>query len=67
MFYSTFGTLGDKEKILRKLEEVAVELESDMEANGWAGRTVTLKYKLATYQGAPFIVRDAIHAITDLL
>ena len=34
-----------------KLNEVAAELEKDMEQNGWTGRTVTLKYKLDTYQG----------------
>jgi DNA polymerase kappa len=36
---------------LEKLNEVAAELEKDMEQNGWTGRTVTLKYKLDTYQG----------------
>jgi DNA polymerase kappa len=41
----------EKEKILQKLDEVAAELESDMERSGWAGKTVTLKYKLDTYQG----------------
>lgn len=46
----TFSPLGDKEQILKKLEEVATELESDMEKSGWAGRTLTLKYKLDTYQ-----------------
>ncbi|KIY74363.1 IMS-domain-containing protein [Cylindrobasidium torrendii FP15055 ss-10] len=46
----TFNTLGDKEKLLQKLEEVAQELEDDMEHSGWTGRTVTLKYKLDTYQ-----------------
>ena len=49
--YRTFSPLGDKQKILEKLEEVAEELEEDMETNGWTGRTVTLKYKLDTYQG----------------
>jgi len=47
----TFNPLGDKSKILQKLEEVAVELEKDMQKTGWTGRTVTLKYKLDTYQG----------------
>ncbi|PFH53760.1 hypothetical protein AMATHDRAFT_991 [Amanita thiersii Skay4041] len=46
----TFSALGDKEKIFNKLEEIAQELEHDMETNGWTGRTVTLKYKLDTYQ-----------------
>jgi DNA polymerase kappa len=39
---------------LEKLNEVAAELEKDMEQDGWTGRTVTLKYKLDTYQGACF-------------
>ncbi|KAJ3762373.1 DNA/RNA polymerase [Lentinula raphanica] len=46
----TFHSLGDKDKILQKLEEVAEELENDMAHTGWAGRTVTLKYKLDNYQ-----------------
>ncbi|TFK44337.1 hypothetical protein BDQ12DRAFT_694850 [Crucibulum laeve] len=46
----TFSPLGDKEKILKKLHEVSVELESDMKSNSWTGRTITLKYKLDTYQ-----------------
>lgn len=47
----SFNSLGDKDKILEKLEEVAEELEEDMQKTGWAGRTVTLKYKLSTYEG----------------
>ncbi|KAF9263393.1 DNA/RNA polymerase [Marasmius fiardii PR-910] len=46
----TFNPIKDKNEILRKLEEVAVELEHDMNEGGWTGRTVTLKYKLDTYQ-----------------
>ncbi|KIL62574.1 hypothetical protein M378DRAFT_12776 [Amanita muscaria Koide BX008] len=46
----TFTPLDDKQKILEKLQEIAQELEDDMESNGWTGRTVTLKYKLDTYQ-----------------
>ncbi|KLO19428.1 DNA/RNA polymerase [Schizopora paradoxa] len=46
----TFRPLGDTQKIIEKLEEVSVELEHDMESTGWAGKTVTLKYKLDTYQ-----------------
>ncbi|KAF8973061.1 hypothetical protein BDZ97DRAFT_1779128 [Flammula alnicola] len=46
----TFSPLDSLEKILEKLDEVAAELEKDMEENGWTGRTVTLKYKLDTYQ-----------------
>ena len=48
---STFSSISDKDKILQKLEEVAAELESDMNEGGWTGKTVTLKYKLDTYQG----------------
>ena len=47
----TFHAIGDKELILEKLEEVAAELQDDMENSGWTGKTVTLKYKLDTYQG----------------
>ncbi len=47
----TFNPIDDKEKLLQKLEEISVELEEDMARNGWTGRTITLKYKLDTYQG----------------
>jgi DNA polymerase kappa len=46
----TFRSISEKEKILQKLEDIAAELEDDMESGGWAGRTVTLKYKLDTYE-----------------
>ena len=49
--YRTFHTISSKEDIFKKLEEVAAELSEDMEASGWTGKTVTLKYKLDTYQG----------------
>ena len=49
--YRTFTAIDSKDKILKKLEEVAAELEADMEGSGWTGKTVTLKYKLDTYQG----------------
>ena len=49
--YSTFSTLHKLEDVLAKLNEVAAELEKDMEDTGWMGRTITLKYKLDTYQG----------------
>lgn len=49
--HRTFSAIGDKNKILAKLEEVAAELEEDMERTGWTGKTVTLKYKLDTYEG----------------
>ena len=47
----TFRTLDTREAILEKLDHVAEELESDMRENGWAARTITLKYKLDTFQG----------------
>lgn len=47
----TFRALSDKQMILSKLEEVADELARDMVSGGWTGKTVTLKYKLDTYQG----------------
>ncbi|KAI0302716.1 hypothetical protein BC826DRAFT_1089789 [Russula brevipes] len=46
----TFKATSEKEKILQKLEDIAAELEDDMESSGWTGRTVTLKYKLDTYE-----------------
>lgn len=52
MTIRTFATLASKEKILDKLQEVAEELERDMDEEGWTGHTVTLKWKLDTFQGA---------------
>ena len=49
--HRTFNPLEEKIEILRKLEEVAEELEGDMAEKGWAGRTVTLKFKRSTYEG----------------
>ncbi|KAH7916561.1 IMS-domain-containing protein [Hygrophoropsis aurantiaca] len=46
----TFHALSDKQQIFNKLEEVAAELSGDMDNGGWTGKTVTLKYKLDTYQ-----------------
>ncbi|KAF9227351.1 DNA/RNA polymerase [Gyrodon lividus] len=46
----TFRALKDEQMILSKLEEVANELAEDMTSGGWTGKTVTLKYKLDTYQ-----------------
>ncbi|KAF8444610.1 hypothetical protein L210DRAFT_3530321 [Boletus edulis BED1] len=46
----TFRALSDKQMILSKLEDVADELARDMASGGWTGKTVTLKYKLDTYQ-----------------
>jgi len=47
----TFNPLEDEIEILQKLEEIAEELEGDMAEKGWAGRTVTLKFKRSTYEG----------------
>lgn len=47
----TFRALSDKHLIFSKLEDVADELGNDMVSGGWTGKTVTLKYKLDTYQG----------------
>jgi DNA polymerase kappa len=49
--FRTFHALSNKTQILRKLEEVAGELGNDMVREGWTGKTVTLKYKLDTFQG----------------
>ncbi|KAI9067404.1 DNA/RNA polymerase [Trametes sanguinea] len=46
----TFNALSDPAKIYAKLEEVAAELERDMIEEGWTGKTVTLKYKLNTFE-----------------
>jgi DNA polymerase kappa len=46
----TFRAISEKEKILEKLEDIAAELEDDMERGRWTGRTITLKYKLDTYE-----------------
>ena len=47
----TFAPLDNKVQILEKLSDISNELEKDMNESGWTGRTVTLKYKLDTYQG----------------
>ena len=47
----TFGSLSNLDKLLEKLQEVTEELEKDMAKRGWAGKTVTLKYKLDTFKG----------------
>lgn len=53
--------------MLDKLEEVAAELESDMDSSGWMGRTVTLKFKLDTFQGRCFpLVSRCIHSLISL-
>ncbi|KAG2153707.1 IMS-domain-containing protein, partial [Suillus bovinus] len=47
---ATFRALSNKTQILRKLDEVAGELGDDMVREGWTGKTVTLKFKLDTFQ-----------------
>jgi hypothetical protein len=54
--FRTFRALNDKVQILRHLEEVAAELEHDMVRGGWTGKTLTLKYKLDTFQGTSMSV-----------
>lgn len=49
---------------MQKLDEVATDLENDMEQNGWAGRTVTLKYKLDTYQGRRYGYLCGMHLMS---
>jgi len=39
---------------MEKLEHVAEELEEDAAHGGWAGRTITLKYKLDTHQSKSY-------------
>ncbi|EIN11671.1 IMS-domain-containing protein [Punctularia strigosozonata HHB-11173 SS5] len=46
----TFNPISNREKLLQKLDEVAHELEEDMTRGGWVGKTITLKYKLSSYQ-----------------
>ncbi|KAG2359987.1 hypothetical protein BDR07DRAFT_175802 [Suillus spraguei] len=46
----TFHALSNKTQILNKLEDVAGELGDDMVREGWTGKTVTLKFKLDTFQ-----------------
>ena len=57
----TFHAIGNKDEILAKLEEVAAELEEDMERTSWTGKTITLKYKLDTYQGRCFETYLNVH------
>jgi DNA polymerase kappa len=52
-YLRTFVPMSDRGRILEKLSEISVELEKDMSEMGWIGRTVTLKYKLDTYQRGP--------------
>lgn len=62
----TFQAIGEKDEILAKLDEVAAELEEDMERTGWTGKTVTLKYKLDTYQGMEVFSYITMNRANDL-
>ncbi|EJU04281.1 DNA/RNA polymerase [Dacryopinax primogenitus] len=46
----TFRAVGDSSKLMEILENIAESLEEDCEQTGWAGKTLTLKYKLHTYE-----------------
>lgn len=47
---STFGDKWDNDDILDTLESIAEELESDLKRLKYAGKTVTVKYKLHTFE-----------------
>jgi len=49
--HRTFNAISSEEEILAKLMHVATELEGDLERTGWAGRTITLKFKLDSFRG----------------
>jgi DNA polymerase kappa len=50
----TFNALSDTNSLLAKLDEITSELATDMRDGGWAGKTVTLKYKTDAFQGVYF-------------
>jgi hypothetical protein len=50
LFTSTFTPISEPGLIFKKIEDIATELEKDMKHCGWAGKTVTLHYKLDTHQ-----------------
>ncbi|KAG9030489.1 hypothetical protein FRB95_003884 [Tulasnella sp. JGI-2019a] len=47
---TTFHGTSNVDRLLEKLEGVAESLADDLERTGFAGKTITLKYKLDTYQ-----------------
>ena len=49
----TFNPISDRDTLLAKLEEIAGTLEEDLADTGWSGKTITLKYKLNTFQCKP--------------
>ncbi|KAH7108148.1 IMS-domain-containing protein [Auriculariales sp. MPI-PUGE-AT-0066] len=46
----TFDPISDEAVLIAKLKEIARTLEEDLQHGGWTGKTVTLKYKLDTFQ-----------------
>ncbi|KAF8513145.1 IMS-domain-containing protein [Hysterangium stoloniferum] len=56
--FRTFNPISDSATIIEKLNCCAAELEADMKSTGWAGQTITLKYKLDTYQGESYRIPD---------
>ncbi|KAJ1304437.1 hypothetical protein OPQ81_005584 [Rhizoctonia solani] len=46
----TFHPQNDSKVLLETLDNIAEGLAKDCEKRGWAGKTLTLKYKLDTYQ-----------------
>lgn len=48
--HSTFRDKTNEDDILNELEEIAAELEKDLANLQFAGRTVTVKFKLHTYE-----------------
>ncbi|CAE6431558.1 unnamed protein product [Rhizoctonia solani] len=46
----TFNPQNDSKVLLETLDKIAEGLAQDCEKRGWAGKTLTLKYKLDTYQ-----------------
>lgn len=51
MHHRTFHATSNIDALLTKLEEVAENLAQDLERTVFAGKTITLKYKLDTYNG----------------
>ncbi|KAH8928447.1 IMS-domain-containing protein [Atractiella rhizophila] len=46
----TFTTIWKEEDLDAKLREIAKNLETDMKEGGWSGRTISLGYKLDTFE-----------------
>ena len=52
-----------EEAIWQKLDYIASLLERDLESNGWTGKTVTLTFKLDTFQGMQIITIVLHHSL----